>query len=112
MSMHVEIYREKVRVETEMFPPGSPPAVDYVAKGDWRWRFVFGNGLTGANGGEGYKRKPAMLRSMALVLGGTYREKSKAYVDSEPFYECDCIERPGGTDTSFTELIEIRVVEA
>lgn len=115
MSMHVEIYREQVPLNhTVVVGPGTYETYDGpTPKGDWRWRFVAGNGKTMADSGEGYKRKPTMLRSVALVLGGEYHPKSTAYTDDAPYYPVDCIERwLASDDGGFEmELLEIRVVD-
>lgn len=70
MSSHIEIYRER-----KMIPVSDAGWGESSPTGDWRWRFVFGNGKVGADGGEGYKRKTTMLRSMGNVLGGRYEEQ-------------------------------------
>lgn len=40
---------------------------------EWRWKLVARNGKTVAESGEGYKRKPTMLKSMRKVLMPSYK---------------------------------------
>jgi len=46
-------------------------------KGEWRWKLVARNGRTVANGGEGYKRKSGILKTLnAIAAADTVYEEA------------------------------------
>jgi hypothetical protein len=46
------------------------------ASGDWAWTLIARNGKKVANGGEGYKRFGAMVRTLRRIFAGSPHESA------------------------------------
>jgi uncharacterized protein YegP (UPF0339 family) len=62
-----------------------PPWIDlyHDSEGQWRWRFVAGNGKTLADSGQGYADKRDAIRGLELVTSGTYELTYRYRLDGD-----------------------------